>query len=105
MMFEKPKTNHCCCFLFYWVAYVEKIIYRPLTLFFIIVPFSTLEIWRLESERWCPSLVAYTCAFFHFALVVLSSMPLVFAIIILAEIQSHNPANFLWRAFSTNGTV
>jgi hypothetical protein len=32
-------------------------------------------------------------------------MPLVFAIIILDEIQSHNPASFRWRYFSTNGTV
>ena len=31
--------------------------------FLIIVPLSTMENWRLEFERWCPSLVVYTCAF------------------------------------------
>jgi ATP-dependent helicase STH1/SNF2 len=30
--------------------------------FLIIVPLSTMENWRLEFERWCPSLVVYTCA-------------------------------------------
>jgi ATP-dependent helicase STH1/SNF2 len=28
--------------------------------FLIIVPLSTMENWRLEFERWCPSLVVYT---------------------------------------------
>ncbi len=31
--------------------------------FLIIVPLSTMENWRLEFERWCPSLVVYTCAY------------------------------------------
>lgn len=30
--------------------------------FLIIVPLSTMENWRLEFERWCPSLVVHTCA-------------------------------------------
>jgi len=113
-MFEKPK-NHCCRFLFYWVAYVENIIYRPLALFFIIVPFSALENRRLESERWC-LLWSLTRAPFSLCLgcFVLSSMPLVFAIIILAafEFRATTPPTFFgepsqplvkWNSIPTDG--